>query len=148
MKKIHKILIIAVILIIAIAGAFTLFSKNAPTGDGPSYNVSALTQKLSVNMNNWSYDSQNDMYYQIGLVYCLNPKNTAYESCGIYVPGKYFDGTKNSNGTYTCTVKDSEKVGNYTASTAPIVMPVNTPGYSSCAAPTCGGTTSKSASPS
>ena len=136
MKKIHKILIIAVILLIAIAGAFALFSKNTPTGDGPSYNVSALTQKLSINMNNWSYDSENDVYYQIGLVYCMNPKDTAYESCGIYVPGKYFDATKNSNGTYKCTVKDSEQVGNYTASTAPIVMPVNTPGYSSCAAPT------------
>ena len=136
MKKLHKILIIAVILLIAIAGAFTLFSKNAPTGDGPSYNASALTQKLSINMNNWSYDSENDIYYQIGLVYCMNPKDTTYESCGIYIPGKYFDATKNANGTYTCTVKDSQKVGNYTASTAPIVMPVNTPGYSSCAAPT------------
>ena len=136
MKRLHKILILAVILIIAIAGAFALFSKNTPTGDGPSYNASALTQKLSIDMNNWSYDSDNDVYYQIGLVYCMNPKDTAYESCGIYVPGKYFDGTKNSNGTYTCTVKDSQKVGNYTASTAPVVMPVNTPGYSSCAAPT------------
>lgn len=87
-------------------------------------------------MNNWSYDETNDIYYQIGLTYCADPKNTSYESCGIYVPGKYFDASKNSNGTYKCTLKSDGKVGNYTATEAPIVMPVNTPGYSSCAAPT------------
>ena len=48
-------------------------------------------------MNNWQYDETNNIYYQIGLVYCMNPEDTAYESCGIYVPGEYFDGTKNSN---------------------------------------------------
>ena len=87
-------------------------------------------------MNNWQYDETNNIYYQIGLVYCMNPEDTAYESCGIYVPGEYFDGTKNSNGTYTCSVNENAQVGNYTAGSAPIVMPVNTPGYSSCAAPT------------
>ena len=87
-------------------------------------------------MNNWNYDETNDIYYQIGLVYCINPEDSDYESCGIYIPGKYFTGTRNSNGTYSCTVNDNNKVGNYSASSAPIVMPVNTPGYSSCVAPT------------
>lgn len=87
-------------------------------------------------MDNWSYDETNDIYYQIGLIYCTNPENISYESCGIYVPGKYFDGTKNSNGTYSCKINDNNKIGNYSAGSAPIVMPVNTPGYSSCAAPT------------
>lgn len=136
MKNIYKILIVVIVLLIAIAGAFTLFGKNAPTGDGPSYNVSALSENLSVDMGNWSYDEDNDIYYQIGLVYCMNPEDTKYQSCGIYVPGKYFEATKNSNGTYTCKIKDGQKVGNYTATSAPIVMPVNTPGYSSCTAPT------------
>ena len=136
MKNIHKILIILVILIIIIAGAFALTGNNHPTGEGISYNASALSEKLSINMNNWNYDETNDIYYQIGLVYCTNPEDTAYESCGIYVPGKYFTGTENSNGTYTCTVDENGKVGNYSTSSAPIVMPVNTPGYSSCAAPT------------
>ena len=135
MKNIHKILIVVIVLAIIIAGAFTLFGKTAPTGNGPSYNVSALSQKLSINMNNWSYDKDNDIYYQIGLVYCMNPEDTKYQSCGIYVPGKYFEATENSNGTYSCKIKDGEQVGNYTASSAPIVMPVNTPGCSSCTAP-------------
>ena len=135
MKNIHKILIVVIVLAIIIAGAFTLFGKTAPTGNGPSYNVSALSQKLSINMNNWSYDKDNDIYYQIGLIYCMNPEDTKYQSCGIYVPGKYFEATENSNGTYSCKIKDGEQVGNYTSSSAPIVMPVNTPGYSSCTAP-------------
>jgi hypothetical protein len=135
MKNIHKILIVVIVLAMIIAGAYTLFGKTAPTGNGPSYNVSALSQKLSINMDNWSYDKDNDIYYQIGLVYCMNPEDTKYQSCGIYVPGKYFEATENSNGTYSCKIKDGEQVGNYTASSAPIVMPVNTPGYSSCTAP-------------
>ncbi|MBE6498116.1 MAG: esterase [Methanobrevibacter sp.] len=135
MKNIHKILIVVIVLAIIIAGAFTLFGKTAPTGNRPSYNVSALSQKLSINMNNWSYDKDNDIYYQIGLIYCMNPEDTKYQSCGIYVPGKYFEATENSNGTYSCKIKDGEQVGNYTSSSAPIVMPVNTPGYSSCTAP-------------
>lgn len=36
MKNIYKILIVAIVLIIAIAGAFTLFGKTAPAGEGPS----------------------------------------------------------------------------------------------------------------
>lgn len=135
MKIIHKILIIILILLI-IVGGFLAFGGNASQkGDGISYNESALSEKLSINMNNWNYDETNDIYYQIWLVYCTNPEDTNYESCGIYIPGKYFKGEKNSNETYTCTINDSGKVGNYTASSAPIVMPVNTPGYSSCAAP-------------
>ena len=49
MKNIYKILIVAIVLIIAIAGAFTLFGKTAPAGEGPSYNASALSQKISLN---------------------------------------------------------------------------------------------------
>lgn len=137
MKSLKKIIIILVIIAIACGGAFALMNgNNHPAGEGISYNATALSEKLSINMNNWSYDKNNDIYYQIGLVYCADPKDASYESCGIYVPGKYFDASKNSNGTYTCTLKSDGKVGNYTAAEAPIVMPVNTPGYSSCSAPT------------
>jgi len=137
MKNMHKIIIIIAIIIIAIAGAFSLLgNNNHSSGEGPSYNATLLGEKLAIDMSNWSYDETNDIYYQIGLVYCMNPEDTAYESCGIYVPGKYFEATKNANGTYTCKLKSDAKAGNYTAAEAPIVMPVNTPGYSSCTAPT------------
>ena len=93
---------------------------------------------VTVEMNSaaWSYDSSNDVYYQIGVQYCTNPQATSYESMGIYVPGAYFDATDNGDGTFTCTLSATGKVGNYTAATAPIVMPINTAGYSAQAAPT------------
>ena len=91
---------------------------------------------LTLAGDKWNYDADNDVYYQIGVAYCSSPETADYETMGIYVPGAYFTGTKNSDGTYTCTVNSSGSVGNYTAETAPIVFPVNTPGYSSQAAPT------------
>ena len=136
MKKIIKIVIVIIILLAVIAGAFALLGNNTISGEGNSYNQTVLAEKLSVDMDNWNYDEDNDIYYQIGLVYCLNPEDTAYESCGIYVPGDYFTSTKNSNGTYSCKINENSQVGNYSASSAPIVIPVNTPGYSSCSAPT------------
>ena len=136
MKNIHKILIIVVILLIAVAGVLAFTGNSTPKGEGISYNATALSEKLSIDMNNWNYDETNDIYYQIGLVYCAEPEDANYESCGIYVPGKYFTSTENSNGTYTCTLNENGQVENYSASSAPIIIPVNTPGYSSCAAPT------------
>ena len=41
-----------------------------------------------------------------------------------------------SNGTYTCTINSSGTKGSYSASNAPLVMPVNTSGYSAIKAPT------------
>jgi len=90
---------------------------------------------LTFSKAKWKYDSSNDVYYRIGIGYCSDPATTSYETMGIYVPGKYMTGKKNSDGTYTCTVSDKGKVKGYTASTAPIVFPVNTPGYSAQAAP-------------
>ena len=136
MEKLYKIILISFIVLMVIAGAFLLMGNSSHVGEGQSYNATALSNNLSVNMDNWRYDETNDIYYQIGLVYCMNPENVTYESCGIYVPGKYFDGTKISNGTYICKINESAKVGNYTAGSAPIVMPVNTPRYSACTAPT------------
>lgn len=78
----------------------------------------------------WQYDADNDVYYQIGLSYCEKPADESYEKLAILVPGAYFDAVDNGNGTYTCTPSASGTVGSYTAATAPIVMPINTPGYS------------------
>lgn len=84
----------------------------------------------------WEYDSTNDVYYRIGISYCAKPEAEDYETMGIYVPGKYMTGKKNSDGTYTCTPDKDNKIEGYTAATAPVVFPVNTPGYSSQQAPT------------
>jgi len=64
------------------------------------------------------------------------PQASDYETLGIYVPGAYFTGKDNGNGTYTVTVNASGTVGSFTAATAPTVFPVNTPGYSAQKPPT------------
>ena len=90
---------------------------------------------LTFDKTNWSYDSTNGVYYQIGVYYCTNPVATAYQSLGIYVPEEYMTCTS-SSGTYTCTINSSGVKGSYSASNAPLVMPVNTSGYSAMKAPT------------
>ena len=90
---------------------------------------------LDFNKANWSYDSTNGVYYQIGVVYCTKPVDTSYQSFGIYVPKEYLTCTE-SSGKYTCDINSSGAKGSYTASTAPIVLPVDTPGYAAMKAPT------------
>lgn len=103
-----------------------------------SYDVSNPEDMSSLVFDSsaWNYDEDNDVYWQIGVSYCAEPEAEDYESLGIYVPGAYMDATDNGDGTYTCTINTENTVGNYTAETAPIVMPINTAGYSAQEAPT------------
>lgn len=89
-----------------------------------------------IDMTRWQYEASDDVYWQVGLSYAANPADSSYETMGIFVPGAYFTGTDNGDGTYTCTVNGSGAAGEYTALTAPLVLPVNTPGYSAMNAPT------------
>ena len=83
----------------------------------------------------WQYDETNDIYWQVGVVYVANPASLDYETLGIYVPGAYLEASDNGDGTYTASVKSDAQVGQFTAVTAPYVLPVNTPGYNASAAP-------------
>jgi len=94
-----------------------------------------LANSLIFNSSNWSYDSTNNVYYQIGVNYCSNPQTTTYQSLGIYIPGEYMT-CSSSSSKYSCTINSSGKKGSYTASNAPFVMPVDTSGYSAMKAPT------------
>ena len=83
----------------------------------------------------WQYDEINDVYWQVGVVYVANPASLDYETLGIYVPGAYLEATANGDGTYTASVKSDAQVGQFTAATAPYILPVNTPGYNASQAP-------------
>ena len=103
-----------------------VFSLSAAAGaDGASEELLAKIDNAA-----WQYNAEDDVYYQIGISYCGKPADANYETLAVFVPGAYMNSTDNGDGTYTCTIDDSAKVGNYTAATAPIVMPINTPGYS------------------
>lgn len=95
-----------------------------------SKETTGVSTSLALDSAAWSYDVEDDVYYQLGIPYCETPADEGYERLAILVPGAYFGATDNGDGTYTCEVDADGKVGTYTAATAPIVMPVNTPGYS------------------
>lgn len=110
-------------------------TEEAEEADGPGQEP-APTALAKVPQDGWQYNETDDVYWQVGVLYCEKPVDEAYETLGIFVPGAYLSAQENGDGTYTCTVKEDGAVGNYTAQTAPIVLPVNTPGYSAMAAPT------------
>ncbi len=90
----------------------------------------AVTNLDQIDNSKWQYNEEDDVYYQLGIVYCENPADTDYEELAIIVPAAYMNATENSDGSYTCTVNEEGEINGYTASTAPVVFPVNTPGYS------------------
>ncbi|MBN8636706.1 MAG: esterase [Anaerolineae bacterium] len=106
------------------------------TLSGVSAQASTATDPLALDNTAWQYDAENNVYWQIGIIYVSNPASTEYESLGIYVPGEYLTATDNGDGTYTATLNADATVSGYTVGTAPVVFPVNTPGYSAAAAPT------------
>jgi len=93
-------------------------------------------QALKFDTTKWNYDETNNVYWQISIPYCSNPGTTQNETMGIYVPGQYMTGTKNSDGTYTCKMNTSGELNGYTSETAPITLPIDTPGYMAQTAPT------------
>jgi hypothetical protein len=118
----------------ALAGCGAASSASASAAASGS--TAAASGALALDSAAWQYDADNDVYYQIGVAYCTAPAAADYETMGIYVPGAYFTGTANSDGSYTCTVNAAGAVGGYTAATAPFVLPVNTAGYAAQPAPT------------
>lgn len=110
---------------------------SALTGCASSKNAekSSETRLPKIDMGAWKYNESDNVYYQLGIQYVSNPADEKYENLGIFVPGSYFDGRENGDGTYTVTVNKSKKAGGFTSETAPFVMPIQTPGYSACDAP-------------
>lgn len=103
------------------------------TADSTSEVNEAVTTLSKIDMTKWRYNESDGVYYQIGISYCANPADTSYETLAVFVPAAYMNGTENGDGTYTCELT-SDSVNGYTAETAPIVMPINTPGYSAMSA--------------
>ena len=91
---------------------------------------------LELDKSNWSFDSTNGVYYQIDVAYCTNQVSPQHQSMAIYVPQEYLTCTAQESEKYNCLINLSGQKGNYTSSNAPIVMPVETPGYAAMKAPT------------
>ncbi len=81
-------------------------------------------QKLSIDMSAWKHDKENDVFYQLGIPYCLNPVSDAYETLAIFVPGAYLTPIDDSKKP-EYEINEDAAVGAYTPATAPVVMPIN-----------------------
>jgi hypothetical protein len=118
-----------VLALIMLAGAQTMPALAEATA--------AQTYDLHFDNTAWQFNADDQVYWQVGVVYCATPAAaTRYESLGIFVPAAYMSAVDNGDGTYTCTLNSGGSVNGYTAETAPVVIPVNTPGYSAMEAPT------------
>lgn len=91
--------------------------------------VSAAAQAAGVDMSRWRYNAEDDVYYQLGIPYCEKPVDLNYQTLAFFVPGAYLRGTPNGDGTYRCAADKEGLAGGYRAVDAPIVIPVETPGY-------------------
>src|SRR5574344_910596 len=114
-----KSFILSMMCVVGISFAFT--GCNSPKKTGGN--------SLLFNTKAWKYDESNNVYYQLGVVYVTNPQAADIEKLNIYVPAAYLSATDNGDGTYTATINTTATVHGYTAATAPIVFPLETPGY-------------------
>ncbi len=120
-----------------LASQVPVLAQEANNQEASSQETATVGQySLAFDNAAWQYDEINDIYWQVGVVYVANPASLDYETLGIYVPGAYLEATANGDGTYTASVKSDAQVGQFTAATAPYVLPVNTPGYNASQAPT------------
>ena len=105
-----------------------------PGDETPDVDLSKF-ESLAIDSSKWHYDEDNDVYYQLGLTYCLSPATETYESLAVFVPGAYFTAEKKGE-TYACTVNEKAVVGSFTPATAPVLMPINTGTLSAQMSPT------------
>jgi hypothetical protein len=109
----------------------------AQPGGGTGTSGATVTHPFKTSiMDRWKYNATANVYYIVGVMYCSTPAASTYEQMGIFVPAAYMNATANPDGTtYTCTINSTTVFNGYTGATAPIVVPVNTGGYSAMAAP-------------
>ena len=134
--KRFAVLIIAVLFIFT--GCSAKDEKDAKSDKEKNMDVGqekVVTSLPKIDNTKWNYSEKDDVYWQVQISYCEKPVDTQYETLGIFVPGAYMKAEDNGNGTYTCEINQDGELKGYTASDAPIVIPVNTPGYAAMVAP-------------
>lgn len=129
MKNITKLLLLvsgASIVLVACSPATTSKNNTNTTSTSTTDSQTTLQQ---IDRTKWLYNETDNVYYQIGISYAGNQVDEN-QTLSIFIPGEYMSATSNGDGTYTADLNTNAKIGEYTSTTAPIVMPINTPGYS------------------
>lgn len=79
--------------------------------------------------NEWQYNSEDDVFYQLGIRYCENPSPGEYQELAIFVPGRFMFAQENVDGTWTCLRDEHSEPDRFVAVDAPVVFPVGDSGY-------------------
>ena len=125
-RVIALVLIVVMVMLVSVGcGGTTERSEKKPQ---------PVTDLSKPDLTKWNYNEEFDIYYQTGIGYCEKPADEQYEQLAVFVPGAYLDASDNGDGTYTCKVSDNSEIKGYSATTAPILMPVETPGYAAAKA--------------
>ena len=127
MKRMIALVLIVVMVVLLSTGC------NGSTEE-PETKPQPVTGLSKPDQTKWRYNEEFDIYYQTGIGYCEKPTDEQYEKLAVFVPGAYMDANDNGDGTYTCKVSESAELNGYSATTAPILMPIDTPGYASAMA--------------
>ena len=134
-KTIARLLAALMVCSLAACGAQGTNENTTSANEASQTKTGDVVSNLSkIDMSKWEYNADDNVYYQIGISYCETPADSSYETLAVFVPGDYFSGTENGDGTYTCEINPDASVSGYSAKTAPIVMPIETPGYTAQAA--------------
>ena len=134
-KTIALLLAALMVCSLAACGAQGTNENTTSANEASQTKTGDVVSNLSkIDMSKWEYNADDNVYYQIGISYCETPADSSYETLAVFVPGDYFSGTENGDGTYTCEINPDASVNGYSAKTAPIVMPIETPGYTAQAA--------------
>ena len=78
-------------------------------------NGMVITNLPKIDNSAWLYNADDNVYYQLGITYCETPADENYENLAVFVPGAYFTGKDNGDGTYTCEINSDGTAGIYTA---------------------------------
>ena len=57
-----------------------LFSVGCAFAEGTAFGA--------IDMAKWSYNADDDVYYQVGIPYCASPADESYETLAVFVPGQ------------------------------------------------------------
>lgn len=129
-KKIIAAMLVCSMIMLCACGNTVNTTESTSEDSSKTETSAAVTSLSQIDNTKWQYNEEDDVYYQLGIVYCEKPADTDYEELAVIVPAAYMEGKENGDGTYTCTLNETGQINGYTASTAPVVFPVNTPGYS------------------
>ena len=127
MKRIIALVLITVMVVLLSTGC------NGSTEE-PETKPQPVTGLSKPDQTKWRYNGEFDIYYQTGIGYCEKPADEQYEKLAVFVPGAYMDANDNGDGTFTCKVGENAELNGYSATTAPILMPIDTPGYAAARA--------------